>query len=120
MRYATKENQDATLALIAEGGDVAVVVGGYNSSNTSHLVELCEHKLPTYFVRDAEELFCPSKIRHLSLKTKEVQTTDNWLPTEHADGKSVDIVLTAGASCPDILLDEVLRKIVGCFQILTR
>ncbi len=113
--YATKENQDATLTLIAEGGDVAVVVGGYNSSNTSHLVELCEHKLPTYFVRDAEELFSPSKIRHLSLHTKQVQITENWLPTEHPDGKSIDIVLTAGASCPDILLDEVLRKIVGWF-----
>lgn len=113
--YATKENQDATLSLIAEGGDVAVVVGGYNSSNTSHLVELCEHKLPTYFVRDAEELLSPSKIRHLSLETKEVQITDNWLPTENPDGSPVDIVLTAGASCPDILLDEVLRKIVGWF-----
>jgi len=114
--YATKENQDATLALIAEGGDVAVVVGGYNSSNTSHLVELCEHKLPTYFVRDAEELLSPSKIRHLSLETKKVQMTEDWLPTEHPDGSSVDIVLTAGASCPDILLDEVLRKIVGWFS----
>lgn len=114
--YATKENQDATLALIAEGGDVAVVVGGYNSSNTSHLVELCEHKLPTYFVRDAEELFSPKQIRHLGLETKEVQVTEDWLPTEHTDGSSVDIVLTAGASCPDILLDEVLRKIVGWFS----
>ena len=113
--YATKENQDATLALIAEGGDVAVVVGGYNSSNTSHLVELCEHKLPTYFVRDAEELIGPTQIRHLSLETKEVQLTENWLLMEHPDGSPVDIVLTAGASCPDILLDEVLRKIVGWF-----
>lgn len=114
--YATKENQDATLALIAEGGDVAVVVGGYNSSNTSHLVELCEHKLTTYFVRDAEELLSPKQIRHLALETKEVQITENWLPTEHPDGSPVDIVLTAGASCPDILLDEVLRKIVGWFS----
>lgn len=114
--YATKENQDATLALIAEGGDVAVVVGGYNSSNTSHLVELCEHKLPTYFVRDAEELLSPKQIRHLSLETKEVQITADWLPTEHPDGSPIDIVLTAGASCPDILLDEVLRKIVGWFS----
>ena len=113
--YATKENQDATLALIAEGGDVAVVVGGYNSSNTSHLVELCEHQLPTYFVRDAEELLSPSKIRHLSLDTKEVHVTEDWLPTEHPDSSPIDIVLTAGASCPDILLDEVLRKIVGWF-----
>ena len=114
--YATKENQDATLALIAEGGDVAVVVGGYNSSNTSHLVELCEHKLPTYFVRDAEELLSPKQIRHLSLKTKEVQITADWLPAGHPDGRPVDIVLTAGASCPDILLDEVLRKIIGWFS----
>ncbi|RKU12639.1 4-hydroxy-3-methylbut-2-enyl diphosphate reductase [Candidatus Poribacteria bacterium] len=114
--YATKENQDATLALIAEGGDVAVVVGGYNSSNTSHLVELCEHKLPTYFVRDAEELLSPKQIRHLSLETKGVQITADWLPTGHPDGSPVDIVLTAGASCPDILLDEVLRKIVGWFS----
>ena len=114
--YATKENQDATFALIAEGGDVAVVVGGYNSSNTSHLVELCEHKLPTYFVRDAEELLSPKKIRHLALETKDVKITEDWLPTEHPDGSPVDIVLTAGASCPDILLDEVLRKIVGWFS----
>lgn len=113
--YATKENQDATLALIAEGGDVAVVVGGYNSSNTSHLVELCEHKLPTYFVRDAEELVSPNQIRHLSLESKKVETTKDWLPTEHTDGSPIHIVLTAGASCPDILLDEVLRKIVGWF-----
>ena len=114
--YATKENQDATLALIAEGGDVAVVVGGYNSSNTSHLVELCEHKLPTYFIRDAEELLNPKQIRHLVLETKKVQVTEDWLPTEHLDGSPVDIVLTAGASCPDILLDEVLRKIVDWFS----
>ncbi len=114
--YATKENQDATLALIAEGGDVAVVVGGYNSSNTSHLVELCEHKLPTYFVRDAEELLSPKQIRHLELETKEVRITEGWLPTEHPDGSPIDVVLTAGASCPDILLDEVLRKIVEWFS----
>ena len=114
--YATKENQDATLALIAEGGDVAVVVGGYNSSNTSHLVELCEHKLPTYFIRDAEELLNSKQIRHLVLETKKVQVTEDWLPTEHPDRSPVDIVLTAGASCPDILLDEVLRKIVGWFS----
>ena len=114
--YATKENQDATLTLIAEGGDVAVVVGGYNSSNTSHLVELCEHRLPTYFVRDAGELISPKQIRHLSLETKEVQITADWFPTAHPDGTPIDIVLTAGASCPDILLDEVLRKIVGWFS----
>ena len=131
--YATKENQDATLALIAEGGDVAVVVGGYNSSNTSHLVELCAERLPTYFIRDAEELLSPNRIRHLELETKAVQVTEDWLPpftrghdsqtqvhrnypyTQREAPRPTDIVLTAGASCPDVLLDEVLRKIVGWF-----
>ena len=145
--YATKENQDATLALIADGGDIAVVVGGYNSSNTSHLVELCQQRLPTYFIRDADELLSPKEIRHLELETKQVKTTKDWLiqrsgqqnshqqsavgsqqeniPSPEnlltdnrqpiANNHSTDIVLTAGASCPDVLLDEVLQKIVGWF-----
>ncbi len=115
--YATKENQDATLALIADGGDIAVVVGGYNSSNTSHLVELCQQHLPTYFIRDADELLSPKRIRHLELETKQVQTTEDWLfqTTETEQQTPTDIVLTAGASCPDVLLDEVLQKIVKWF-----
>jgi 4-hydroxy-3-methylbut-2-enyl diphosphate reductase len=116
--YATKENQDATLALIADGGDIAVVVGGYNSSNTSHLVELCHQHLPTYFVRNADELLSPKQIRHLELETKTVQIAEDWLfpTTKFPESKTpVDIVLTAGASCPDVLLDEVLQKIVGWF-----
>ena len=125
--YATKENQDATLALIADGGDIAVVVGGYNSSNTSHLVELCQQRLPTYFIRDADELLDPKEIRHLELETKQVKTTKDWLFPRSSQQSAVsgvpspetslptDIVLTAGASCPDVLLDEVLQKIVGWF-----
>ena len=115
--YATKENQDATLALIADGGDVAVVVGGYNSSNTSHLVALCQQHLPTYFIRDANEILSPKRIRHLELETKQVQTTEDWIFGLNGtdEKKPTDIVLTAGASCPDVLLDEVLRKIVGWF-----
>ena len=116
--YATKENQDATLALIADGGDVAVVVGGYNSSNTSHLVELCQQHLPTYFVRNADELISPTQIRHLELETKAVRITEDWLfqATDAPESETpTDIVLTAGASCPDVLLDEVLQKIVAWF-----
>ena len=113
--YATKENQDATMALIEDGGDLAVVVGGYNSSNTSHLVELCEQQIPTYFIRDAEEMTSPTRIRHLDIHTKNLRQTDNWLSMTHLDGSPVDIVLTAGASCPDALLDEVLRKVVSWF-----
>jgi len=113
--YATKENQDATIALIEDGGDLAVVVGGYNSSNTSHLVELCEQKVQTYFICDAGEMISPMRIRHLDIHTKSLRESVNWLPMKGLDGSPVDIILTAGASCPDALLDEVLRKIVPWF-----
>lgn len=113
--YATKENQDATLALIADRGDLALVVGGYNSSNTSHLVELCEGKMPTYFVRDAGEIESPRSIRHWDIHTKSVRETTDWLPMSPSDDSPVDIILTAGASCPDALLDEVLCKVVSWF-----
>jgi len=113
--YATKENQDATIALIEDGGDVAVVVGGYNSSNTSHLVELCEESMPTYFICDADEMTSPTHIRHLDIHTKTVCETADWLPLKLTDDRPVDVVLTAGASCPDALLDDTLRKIVSWF-----
>ena len=113
--YATKENQDATLALIEDRGDLALVVGGYNSSNTSHLVELCETKMPTYFVRDAGEIGSPRSIRHWDIHAKVVYETTDWLPMSSPDDSPVDIILTAGASCPDALLDEVLCKIVSWF-----
>lgn len=117
--YATKENQDATLALIADRGDLALVVGGYNSSNTSHLVELFEGKMPTYFVRDAEEIESLRSIRHWDIHAKTVCETTDWLPMHSPNDGPVDIILTAGASCPDALLDEVLCKVVSWFpQIL--
>jgi 4-hydroxy-3-methylbut-2-enyl diphosphate reductase len=106
--YATNENQNATISLIASGGDLAVVVGGYNSSNTSHLVDLCQEQMPAYFVRDAGELLSPERIRHFDVHEKREMETSGWLPRH----RPVDIVLTAGASCPDALLDEVVRKIV--------
>jgi 4-hydroxy-3-methylbut-2-enyl diphosphate reductase len=109
--YATNENQNATLALIASGGDVALVVGGYNSSNTSHLVELCEQRMPTYFIRDAAEIRSPERIRHFDIHARQERETTGWMPA----ARPLDIVLTAGASCPDALLDEVLRKVLDWF-----
>ncbi len=109
--YATNENQSATLALIESGGDVAVVVGGYNSSNTSHLVELCEAAMPTFFVKDADEILSPTRIRHFDIHAKTERETTDWLPAK----RPLDVVLTAGASCPDALLDEVVRKLLAWF-----
>ncbi|MEP7220826.1 MAG: 4-hydroxy-3-methylbut-2-enyl diphosphate reductase, partial [Bacteroidota bacterium] len=110
--YATNENQTATIALIESGGDIAVVVGGYNSSNTSHLVELCEERMPTYFIRDAGEILSRGEIVHFDLHAKETRRTLNWLP-EH--DRPLEIVLTSGASCPDALVDEVIERIVSFF-----
>ncbi len=113
--YATKENQDATYTLIEDGADLALVVGGYNSSNTSHLVELCAEHMPTYFVSGAEDVERDA-IRHFDLHTHEVLETEDWFPWATAAERPVDIVLTAGASCPDALLDGVVRRVLGWFD----
>ncbi len=105
--YATNENQNATYALIEDPADLAIVVGGYNSSNTSHLVELCVERMPTYFIKDASALISTNQIQHFDLHTRQETTTTNWLPNK----RPVDIVLTAGASCPDALLDQVIERI---------
>ena len=109
--YATTENQDATLALVREEADLAIVVGGYNSSNTSHLVELCSEAMPTYFIRDAGEIVSAELIRHFDPDQGREHETSGWLPAK----SPVTVVLTAGASCPDVLLDEVIDKLRGWF-----
>jgi 4-hydroxy-3-methylbut-2-enyl diphosphate reductase len=110
--YATSENQNATYTLIDDGADLAVVVGGYNSSNTSHLVELCSGRMPTFFIRDAGEILSRTEIRHFDVGSKREITTSDWLPNK----RPLDVVLTAGASCPDALLDEVIERINGWFE----
>ncbi|TDI77913.1 MAG: 4-hydroxy-3-methylbut-2-enyl diphosphate reductase [Bacteroidetes bacterium] len=107
--YATNENQDAALALIKSGGKLAIVVGGSNSSNTSHLVELCEVAMPTYFIRSAAQIGGVSEIQHFDINTGQDIVTSDWLDTT----EPVDIILTAGASCPDILLDEVIQTVTA-------
>jgi 4-hydroxy-3-methylbut-2-en-1-yl diphosphate reductase len=110
--YATNDNQDATYELIKQEADFAVVVGGYNSSNTSHLVELCETKHKTYYIQSDKSLTSPSIIEHFDLSTKEIINTKNYLP-----GKDkVDILLTCGASCPDAVMEQVLLRIVSFFN----
>jgi 4-hydroxy-3-methylbut-2-enyl diphosphate reductase len=111
--YATKENQDAMAGLIEAGGDLAVIVGGYNSSNTSHLVELCEKKYPTYYIKDSAEIIDKDKIRHLSLHTNSVIESINWLPEKI----NLEIMISAGASCPDALVDEVITKIASLLGV---
>lgn len=111
--YATNENQSATLALAETDADIALVVGGYNSSNTMHLVEILEHKFPTFHVRDANEIKSVTLIQHFNQWKKEILETENWLPT---DKSPLKVALTSGASCPDILVDEVLLRVLQFFN----
>ena len=117
--YATYDNQQATLGLLNGNADFAIVVGGYNSSNTSHIVELCESKLPVYFISGAEKIISEKLISHYNIHKNEEQETADWLKNE--SDKPTEIILTSGASCPDAILDEVLQKIVsfytGAFSI---
>lgn len=103
--YATNDNQSATEALMQESLDFAIVVGGYNSSNTSHLVELLEQSCPTYFIKDETEILDAQTIRSFNIHTHEVETIENWL-------QGTTIGITSGASCPDSIIDNVISKVL--------
>lgn len=111
--YATLENQSSVKGMLEIKADFAIIVGGYNSSNTSHLVELCEETLPSYFIDSAARILSPSDIHHCDWKTKEEKITHNFLPNH----RPVKILLTSGASCPDALVEEVIIKIAGYFDV---
>ncbi|MBX3164615.1 MAG: 4-hydroxy-3-methylbut-2-enyl diphosphate reductase [Bacteroidetes bacterium] len=112
--YATNENQDATYGLLETDADLAIVIGGYNSSNTSHLVELCERKFPTYFISSEKEIENQNTIHHFDYKNKKHLTTQNFLPKKDV----VKIIITSGASCPDSLLDTIIHRINSFFENL--
>jgi 4-hydroxy-3-methylbut-2-en-1-yl diphosphate reductase len=110
--YATNDNQDATYRLLETEADLAIVVGGYNSSNTSHIVELCERKFPTYFINSEKEIKSPFEIQHFDYPAKKLVVSSNFLPAE----KPLRIILTSGASCPDTLVDRVMLRILDFFE----
>ena len=111
--YATYENQSAVYGLLKTEADLAIVVGGYNSSNTSHLVELCEEKLPTYFIDSAEKILSADRILHYDFHNKAVKRNEYFLPVK----TPVRILITSGASCPDALVEGVINKLVTYFPI---
>jgi len=110
--YATNDNQNAVIAMLGTNADLAIVVGGYNSSNTSHLVELCEEKMPTYFINNEEKILSAKEIQHYNFHSKEEIVTKNYLPAT----RPVKILLTSGASCPDALVEGVIRKLAGFYR----
>ena len=110
--YATNDNQTAVRTLLETEADIALVIGGYNSSNTSHLVELCEKKLPTYFIDSAKRLISKEEIISTNWVTKEQAQVIGFLPKK----EPVKVLITSGASCPDALVEEVIAKLVSFFQ----
>ncbi len=114
--YATLDNQSAVMGLLATPADLAIVVGGYNSSNTSHLVELCEEKMPTYFISSEEKILSPQSILHYNFHEKKELKSEGWLPST----SSVRILISSGASCPDALVESVIRKLAAYFNATDR
>jgi len=103
---ATQERQDALKEMLASPMDLLLVIGGYNSSNTSHLAEMGEAKLPTYFIRNAGRMESRQRIVHFDLHAKHEIVTENWLPD-----RPLTIGVTAGASCPNNLIEETILRL---------
>jgi len=103
---ATQDRQDALEKLLREPLDLLIVIGGYNSSNTSHLAEMGEARLPTYFIKNAAKMASEKLIRHYDQhQHKELETRD-WLPAG-----DITVGITAGASCPNNLIEDTIRRL---------
>jgi len=86
--------------------DLLLVVGGYNSSNTSHLAEMGQEKLPTYFIRTAARMESSTLISHYDLHSKQEVQSHDWLPEA-----PLVVGVTAGASCPNNLIEDTLVRL---------
>jgi 4-hydroxy-3-methylbut-2-enyl diphosphate reductase len=106
--YATLDNQSAVTGMLEQDADLAIVVGGRNSSNTSHLVDLCEEKLPAYFIRSSEDLFSSTELLHFNWRTKVEKMVQYYLPSH----QPARILITSGASCPDAIVEDVIKRLL--------
>lgn len=103
---ATQDRQDALEKLLREPLDLLIVIGGYNSSNTSHLAEMGEERLPTYFIKNAAKMVSTDLIVHYNLHKKQEVETKGWLPPGR-----ITVGVTAGASCPNNLIEDTIRRL---------
>ena len=106
--YATNDNQSATYGLLEQEADLALVIGGHNSSNTTHLVELLEQKFKTYFIRSVADLSV-EQITSFNIHTRQIEEHQSWLP----NNRPITVIISSGASCPDALVDRVLQELIG-------
>ncbi len=106
--YATNDNQSSTIEILKIEADLAIVVGGYNSSNTLHLVELLEKKFKTYFIRNEKEIDSINQVNSFDIHQKKIQRYNTFI--EKKD--KLRIIITSGASCPDSVVDNVIQRII--------
>ena len=107
--YATNDNQNATLGVLASGAQSAIVVGGFNSSNTIQIATILGEKMPVYFVRNSDDIISKDRARVFNFKSlKEEEVNPSVLFEEN-----LKLVVTSGASCPDKIVDLVIQKIVA-------
>jgi 4-hydroxy-3-methylbut-2-enyl diphosphate reductase len=110
--YATNENQDATYGMLENTADFAIVVGGYNSSNTTNIVKICQVEIKTYFIDSSERIISENEINHFDINKQTIVITKDYLPDKYP----VEILITSGASCPDAVVEAVIRKIVSFYD----
>ena len=103
---ATQDRQDALEKMLLNPPNLLIVVGGYNSSNTSHLAEMGESKLPTYFIKNATKMQSDKLIIHFNLHKKQEEETRDWFPAG-----DLTVGITAGASCPNNLIEDTIRRL---------
>ena len=104
---ATQDRQDAVIALLAEHPlDLMIVIGGYNSSNTFNLARICADRLPTFHISEPDGLLSTTEVRHRPITSKQETIAADWLPAG-----PIQIGLTAGASTPDNLVEQVIRRL---------
>jgi len=103
---ATQDRQDAVVALIDEGVDLMIVIGGFNSSNTTHLLEIASRSVPSYHIENASCLLSADEIRHKPFARFTPLVTRDWLPKGPAR-----IGITAGASTPNSEIGAAIERI---------
>ena len=105
--YATNDNQTSTYALVEAKPDIAIVIGCHNSSNTTHLVEILEQNMPTFFIQGASDILSLEAISSFDIHEKKLQK-QAFLPSLNP----LRIAITSGASCPDSVVDQVMTKLL--------
>lgn len=114
--YATNDNQSAVISMLEQDADLAIVIGGRKSSNSSHLVELCEHKLPTYFIESADDIISNKLIKGYNWQTHQEYNKEDYLPNKD----NIRILITSGASCPDAIVETVIQKLSSYYAESSR